>query len=262
MPVRTTLITGSRSGMGKAVADLLQARGEQVIGVDLHDADIVADLSQPSGRQAAVAAAEARCPDGLDAVIACAGLAISDGPLMVAVNYFGAIDVIAGLHPLLRRGHFPRAVAIASSASILPTDAGLVDLCLAGDEAGASARALDNPCSYASSKLALIRWIRRTAIRPGWADAGVLLNGVAPGLVLTPMTQPIFATAQGRAVLAQSAPFVTPEVAVADDIAPLLAFLASPENRYMVGQVPFCDGGKDVLLRGDDVISTDRGGGA
>jgi NAD(P)-dependent dehydrogenase (short-subunit alcohol dehydrogenase family) len=44
------------------------------------------------------------------------------------------------------------------------------------------------------------------------------------------------------------------DVANADDIAPPLAFLASTDNRYMVGQVPYCDGGKDALLRGDDVI--------
>jgi len=252
---RTTLVTGSRSGMGRAVATLLAARGERVIGVDVADADIVADLSRAEGRAAAIDATKELAADGLDAVIACAGLAIPDGPLMIAVNFFGATDLIAGLHPLLAKGRAPRAVAIVSTASILPTDAELVELCLAGDEAAALARAADNPLSYASSKLALLRWIRRTSIQPGWADAGVLLNGVAPGLVLTPMTAPIMATEEGRAQLARSAPYVTPDPAVAEDIAPLLAFLASPENRYMVGQVPFCDGGKDVLLRGDDVVT-------
>jgi NAD(P)-dependent dehydrogenase (short-subunit alcohol dehydrogenase family) len=252
---RTTLVTGSRSGMGKAVAELLAARGERVIGVDLADADITADLSKPEGRSSVIEAAGRLCPDGLDAVITCAGLAIQDGPLMIAVNYFGTVDLITGLHPLLARGRDPRAVAIASSASILPSDPDLVGLCLGGDEAGALARADGNPTSYASSKLAVLRWVRRTSIEPGWADSGVLLNGVAPGLVLTPMTAPIMETPEGRAQLARSAPYVTPKPAIAEDVALLIAFLASADNRYMVGQVPFCDGGKDVLLRGDDVVT-------
>jgi NAD(P)-dependent dehydrogenase (short-subunit alcohol dehydrogenase family) len=170
---------------------------------------------------------------------------------MVAVNFFGAAGVITGLRGLMRLSRAPRAVAISSSASILPSDAELVRLCLAGDEAAARRYADGHPLAYASSKLALSHWIRRTSITPGWADAGVLLNGVAPGQVRTPMIAPMLETAAGQALLAQSAPFAVPDPASADDIAPLLAFLAGPDNRYMVGQVVFCDGGKDVLVRGE-----------
>ena len=67
------------------------------------------------------------------------------------------------------------------------------------------------------------------------------------------MIAPMLQTEEGRARLQSSAPFATPQPAQAADIAPLLAFLASDENRYMVGQVVFCDGGKDVLLRGEGV---------
>ena len=201
MAVRTTLVTGSRSGMGQAVAALLAGRGERVIGVDLSDAEIEGNLADAAGRFAVIAAVAARCPDGLDAVIACAGVAIPDGRRVVAVNYFGVADLVAGLHPLLVRGTAPRAVAVASSAAILPTDADLIALCLAGEEAAACDRAQDNPLAYASSKLALTRWIRRTSLLPGWADAGVLLNGVSPGRVDTPMIAPILATGEGRAML-------------------------------------------------------------
>jgi NAD(P)-dependent dehydrogenase (short-subunit alcohol dehydrogenase family) len=201
---RTTVVSGSKSGMGRAVRNLLEARGERVIGVDLGEADVVADLGAAEGREAALTAIAAASPDGIDA--------------------------------------------------ILPFDAELVELCLAGDELRALGRADHVAEAYASSKRALTRWIRRTAAAPGWAPAGVLLNGVAPGLVRTPMTEPLLATDEGRAMLAASAPFAVREAASADDVAPLLAFLASPDNRYMVGQVPFCDGGKDVLLRGERVL--------
>jgi len=103
----------------------------------------------------------------------------------------------------------------------------------------------------AASKRALMRWIRRTAARPEWAGAGILLNGVAPGLVRTPMTLPLLATAEGRAVLARAVPRAVADAAEPEDVALLLAFLASPDNRCLVGQVPYCHGGTDVLMRGD-----------
>ena len=40
-------ITGSGSGIGAATAARLQERGHRVLGIDIRDADIIADLSQP-----------------------------------------------------------------------------------------------------------------------------------------------------------------------------------------------------------------------
>lgn len=42
---RTSVLTGAASGIGKATKDLLEQRGERVIGVDIHDAEVVVDLS-------------------------------------------------------------------------------------------------------------------------------------------------------------------------------------------------------------------------
>ena len=49
----TICITGSASGMGAATAARLKDKGHTVIGVDVRDADIVADLGTPEGRAAA-----------------------------------------------------------------------------------------------------------------------------------------------------------------------------------------------------------------
>src|SRR6516164_11403336 len=49
----TYAITGAASGMGRETANRLRGDGHAVIGVDLKDADIVADLSTPRGRQEA-----------------------------------------------------------------------------------------------------------------------------------------------------------------------------------------------------------------
>ena len=42
---RTYVVTGSASGIGKATTELLTERGERVVGVDTHDADVTVDLS-------------------------------------------------------------------------------------------------------------------------------------------------------------------------------------------------------------------------
>ena len=262
---RTNVITGARSGMGKATADLLRGRGERVLGIDLSDSDICADLAAPAGRSAAIVAVNEACPRGIDALILCAGLGggMAPGEAVVSVNYFGAVQLAVGLRRLLADGNAPRVVAISSSASLLPYDAAIADACLADDEATArdlaTAKDPDDAARragpiYAASKRALTRWIRRTSVLPDWAGAGILLNGVSPGLVRTPMTLPMLGTEQGRAILAQVTPRAVDDAAVPDDIARLAAFFASAENRYLVGQVPFCDGGTDVLLRGDDVL--------
>ena len=260
---RTTVVTGARSGIGQAVAALLQERGERVVGIDLADCTIAADLSSRDGRALAIAEVRKLCPEGLDALIECAGLANHDGPAVVAVNYFGTVALAEGLRPLLANGRAPRAVLVASSASFLPFDEAIVEACLVGDEerarALAASRTRDEATArqgeiYAASKRALTRWIRRTAPRAEWAGAGILLNGVSPGLVVTPMTTPMLATEEGRRILAQAVPRAVPNPADPRDLALLLAFLASADNRYLVGQVPYCDGGTDVIMRGDVIV--------
>lgn len=252
---RTILVTGSASGIGKATTALLRQRGETVIGLDLRDADICADLCTAEGRRNAAEQAVALSGGRLDALIACAGLAGANLAGMIGVNYFGTVSLIEALRETLARSPAPRVAVIVSSASILPVAPAIVEACLAGDEHRAIALADAEPDKvYASTKRALGQWIRRTSILPEWAGSGILLNGIAPGAVVTPMIEPILATAEGRAMLAEATPIAVREYAPPEDIAPLLAFLASDECRYTVGQVIFIDGGKDVIRRGDNMF--------
>ena len=96
--IRTTVITGAASGIGKATAERLRADGQTVIGVDLRDADITADLSTAEGRAALVEQVTARSGGHVDAVIAVAGL-VAASPVTVAVNYFGAKATVEGPPP-------------------------------------------------------------------------------------------------------------------------------------------------------------------
>jgi NAD(P)-dependent dehydrogenase (short-subunit alcohol dehydrogenase family) len=255
---RTALVTGAASGIGKTTAELLTERGYRVIGADLHDADITADLTTDEGRQRLVDEATRLSDGSLDAVLAIAGLAQMI-PATVAVNYFGMVGTLTGLRPLLVGSSAPRAAGVASMASIHPVDDELVSLLTAGDEPAAMARAASLAGTdaenqiYASSKKAFAQWVRRSAPSPDWAGAGIPLNAVAPGVIATPMTQDLLATEEGRQQVMEMVPMPLNGIAEPIVVARLLAWLVSEENTHLCGQVVFVDGGSDAVIRGDAV---------
>ncbi|HNM85003.1 MAG TPA: NAD-dependent epimerase, partial [Mycobacterium sp.] len=73
----TYAVTGSASGMGSQVAQKLRDAGHRVIGVDLRDADVAADLSTPEGRRTAAAEVLEAAGGRLDGAVLAAGV----GPL-------------------------------------------------------------------------------------------------------------------------------------------------------------------------------------
>src|SRR5260370_19167743 len=97
---RTYVLTGSASGIGRATKDLLEAQGHRVIGVDLHNSDLIADLETPSGRKSMIDHVTQKSGGAIDAVLAVAGVDMA-GPPTLAVNYFGPIATLQGLRPLL-----------------------------------------------------------------------------------------------------------------------------------------------------------------
>jgi NAD(P)-dependent dehydrogenase (short-subunit alcohol dehydrogenase family) len=220
--------------------------------VDLNEGDVKADLATQQGRTASVEGVTALTGERLDAVIACAGVALTT-PLTLQVNYFGAIATLEGLRPLLAKGNSPRAVGVTSFASIMQPDSELVEACLFGDEVAALriAESKDPGVYYASSKAAFARWMRHQAIAADWVGAGILLNGIAPGIVVTPMTQPMLDDKARREQLEQAVPMPIGRDARPEEIAELLLGLASQENSMMVGQILFIDGGAEATVRGD-----------
>jgi NAD(P)-dependent dehydrogenase (short-subunit alcohol dehydrogenase family) len=248
-------ITGAASGIGAATLALLRERGHEVISIDLRNADVDADLSTPEGRMAMAECVASRAPQGLAAVIACAGDSNVEVPArVVSVNYFGAVATLSLLRPLLQRAGPGRGVVVASTAALLDADPLTVEACLAGDEVRARSAALNAPGkSYASSKRAVALWMRRVAVSADWAGRGLALNAVAPGTVRTPMTAPFLGSEEGREMLRHATPVATADYGDPDDLAEVLAFLATIKTGYLLGNILFADGGTNVLLRPDTI---------
>ena len=172
---RTYVVSGAASGIGQATAHLLRDHGHHVIGIDLHDADVVADLATPEGREAAVREVRART-DVVHGLVPCAGIAGLTGvdpQLVVSVNFFGSIALVRGLHePLAAAGD--AAVVLLSSNSVTcqpPWPLDVAQQCLAEDEAGARAAAAphDAVLVYPGTKAALAWWARREGVSEAWA---------------------------------------------------------------------------------------------
>jgi len=109
-------------------------------------------------------------------VVTCAGVAGSPdrlGSLLSSVNYFGTVEVLEGLRPLLAAGG-GAAVAISSNSTTVQPDIplALTKACLDGDEAAAAAVADEGTSmgAYAATKIAVAYWCARTP--PGRSGPG------------------------------------------------------------------------------------------
>ncbi|WP_061960573.1 SDR family oxidoreductase [Demequina flava] len=258
---RTYVVTGAASGIGASTAEMLRAQGATVVGVDLHDTDVIADLSTTEGRAEAAATATKKAGGTVDAVIACAGISAPIAKTM-SINFFGVTEFLTALLPALRNSDAPRAAVVSSMASLHPVAESLVDAALAGDEETAvklGTELAEDPragyMNYSSSKRALSRWVRRSSVSEDWAGSHIPLNAVAPGTVITPMTAELLATEEGAAMVDSSVPMPLNYHQPASSIAELLVWLTSAANSHMAGQTIYCDGGADAVLRGDDVWS-------
>ena len=251
----TFAMTGGATGIGAAVRKQLGDAGHQVIVVDIKDADIIADLSTPKGRQAAIDGIRARAPDGLDGFVPCAGVGPSVSPtsLVTKINYFGTTVLVEAMKPLLakKKGCM---VLISSNSAPMGCDAEYVEKCLSGDETAATARADevgDGQNAYGGSKLAVTRWMRRNST--AFAKDGVRMNAVSPGITRTPLTDHVMADEKlGAAIKGFGDTIPTGSMGVPEQLANVITFMLSPKADFMCGSVVFVDGGHDAMLRPDD----------
>lgn len=247
------VITGSASGIGAEVRKRLEAQGFEVIGIDLKNTEVTADLSTQDGRKSAIAETLEKCGGKIDRLLLAAGLGghLDDGALVARVNYFGALALLDGFKDALASSGGRCVVIGSNSAQMRPVDeAPMVISMLEGDEAKTMdiIGEMHAAMVYAGSKHALTRAVRRRAAE--WGSAGIRLNVIAPGPTETPMLQGV----KDHPTISKSLdmiPIPQKRFATVEEIGGTIEFMFSDICGHMHGSVIYVDGGSDAQVRPD-----------
>lgn len=259
----TYVVTGAASGMGRAVLDRLRDAGHEVITVDLHDADVVADLSTPHGRRTVAEQVLERSGSRLDGVVLAAGLGPVPGreEVIAQVNYVAPVELLSAWRDALAacaaEKQVPTKVVVfaSNSASVMPGIPGTLVRSFLRDRPRTRAaifRVLGKngaPFSYGASKLALSRWVRREAVKADWAGAGIRLNAIAPGAILTPLLQTQLDGPDRDRI--ETFPVPTGGYGDPGHIADWTVFMLSAAADFLCGSVIYVDGGSDAYFRAE-----------
>jgi NAD(P)-dependent dehydrogenase (short-subunit alcohol dehydrogenase family) len=244
---KTIVITGVSSGIGAETARYLRLNGARVIGLDRNDAGITLDgfVKADLSEQAAIDAAFQQLPERFDALCNIAGVpGTAPVDLVARVNYLG-------LRHLCTRAleRLPQGGAIVNISSILGAEwPARLDLHKAlGEtpsfEAGLAFLArhpVAQETCYQYFKEALIVWTV-TQSQKWFLGQGVRMNCVAPGPVFTPILGDFVQMLGEERVQKDAHRMKRP--ALADEVAPVVAFLCADESRWVSGINLPVDGG-------------------
>ncbi len=238
------VVTGAASGIGRATAQRLGAEGATVVAADRDEAG--AEITAAGIREAG-GAAEARALDIADPE---AARAVVDG----AAADHGRLDVVANVAGILRFAHatehsvddWSRVLAVNLSGTWFTSQAALPHLeATRGNIVNvASAAGLVGQAycaAYSASKGGVVLLTRSLALE--YASRKVRVNCVCPGQVDTNLMAD-FAFPEGAddRLLARLLPLV--RGAQPEEIATLIAYLASDDARYVTGAAWPIDGGQ------------------
>ncbi|MCV7218662.1 SDR family oxidoreductase [Mycobacterium crocinum] len=256
---RVYAVTGAASGMGRAAAERIRADGHRVIGVDLHEAEVIADLSTAQGRSTAAAEVLALANGQLDGAVLAAGVGPRPGaqnvPTIMSVNYLGVVELVEAWRPALAAAGSSKVVVVGSnSATTMPMIPGRAVRALLRRDPDAAVRAVRMfrsaapAMAYGASKIALMRWVRLTAVQQQWSGVGIRLNAIAPGAVDTPLLgEQLASPREAKAVT--SFPVPIGGFGDAHHLGEWMRFMVSDAADFLCGSVIFVDGGSDAYFR-------------
>jgi NAD(P)-dependent dehydrogenase (short-subunit alcohol dehydrogenase family) len=243
---QVAMITGAANGIGAAVARRLAAEGARIAIIDLEEGALAEEFSSLPDRSYLAMTGDCTQEDTLRRFVSAAERQL--GPVGVLVNNVGQsarerggafldsneevwrfvleISLLTTLRlsrlvaPGMKARRFGRIVNMSSDAAFVG-DAGLAD--------------------YATAKMGLIGFTR--ALARELATDGVTVNAVAPGAIRTRAHERIAPEILDRLREGTPAGFIgEPE-----DVAGLVAYLASVEARFVTGQTILIDGGRWML---------------
>ena len=241
MKGKVCVITGGASGIGRSTAVAFTNAGATVVVADIDEAGL-ADTAELTGATPIVT--DVRSAQSVDALVA--STIERHGRLDVMANIAGIIATT----PLvdLTEEELDQVLAVNLKGVVFGTQAAMRNMGEGGCIVNMTSTAIDQPAphlgAYAMSKAA-VAMLTKTAATEG-GRFGIRVNAVAPGFVLTPMTErggPERTEALLEMMSKRSPIGATGEP---DDIASAVLYLASDAARFVTGQVLRVNGGTSM----------------